>query len=174
MTPRHRLILSLCAVVLLTAAVPALAERGGRGPWGGGPGFMDGHKLEHLAQRLELSDGQRDALKEALVARYEAGMEARRGLFEARRELHERIHGETFDEAAIRQAAGVVAALEADAAVERAQQVQKMRQILTPEQLAELDELREDRQRFGRRGPRGRGGPGGPGRGFGGPPPPGE
>lgn len=163
MINRHRLTVAICGLALLLASVPALAQ-----PRGGGHGFMDGHRLEHLALRLELSDGQREALKELFTDRFEAGFEARQGMFEARKALHDQIHADTFDEAAVREAAEAVAALEVERAVERAQQVQKMRQILTPEQLAELEEMRDERKGPGSRGPRGRG------RGFGGPPPVGE
>ena len=165
MIQRNRLTIAICVLALLVASVPALAQpRGG----GRGPGMMDGHRLEHLALRLELSDGQREALKELFSARFEAGFEARQGMFEARRALHDQIHADIYDEAAVRKAAEAVAALEVERAVERAQQAQKMRQILTPEQIAELEEMRDERRGAGRRGPRGRG------RGYGGPPPVGE
>ncbi len=166
MTPRRNLMIAICGLVLLAASLPALAQGRGDRRGGRGAGVMDGHRLEHLALRLDLSDGQREELKQAFIARSEAGDETRRGIFEARRALEERIHADSFDEAAVREAASALAALEADAAVERARQAQKMRQILTPEQLAELDEMREERRGRGRRGPRGRG--------FGGPPPAGE
>ncbi len=168
MTPRHRLTITICTLALLAASLPALAHNPrGRGPEGG-RGFGDGHRLEHLALRLELSDGQRQELKQALSERFEAGAEARRGLFEARQALREKIHADSFDEAAIREAAAAIAALAADMAVERGRQAQELRRILTPEQLAELEQMREERGRSGRRGPRGLG------RGFGGPPPAGE
>ncbi len=175
MTTRHRLTMAICGVALLAAALPALAQppaRGPHGPHDGGPGFMDGHRFEHLAERLDLSEGQRDALRQALEDGAAEGREARRGLFEARRALGEQIHAEVFEEAAIREAAAAVAAFEADLAVERARHAQEMRRILTPEQLAQLQEMREERRQSGRRGPRGRGfrGP----REFGGPPPVGE
>lgn len=167
MTPRRRLTIALSGLLLLAASLPALAQPPGHGPHRGGPGGRDGHRLEHLALRLDLSDGQREELRQAFDERFEAGAEARRAMFEARRALAEQIHAESFDEAAIRAAADVVASLEADAAVERARQAQKLRQILTPEQYAELEQMRgERRQRFGRRGPRGPG--------FDGPPPAGE
>ena len=65
MTPRHRLTTTLCGLALLLTALPALAQ--GKGDWhrGRGPGGMDGHRLEHLALRLELSDGQREELRQA-------------------------------------------------------------------------------------------------------------
>ena len=167
MTRKHRLMIAICGLALLAAALPALAQPGGHGPHGGsGPGGMDHHRLEHMAQRLELSDGQREELKEAFAARFETGAETRRGLSEARQRLDDQIHAASFDEAAIRKAAGALAALEAEVAVERARQAQKMRQILTPEQLAKLEEMRGERRRFERRGPRGRG------RGFDDSPPP--
>lgn len=156
--------LTICGLALLVAALPAVAQPRGHGP-GRGPGFMDGHRFEHLAERLDLSEGQRADLRQAFTARFEEGAEGRRGLFEARQELDAQIHAESFDEAAIREAAGVLAALEAEMAVERARQVQKMHEILTPEQLAQLEEMRGEGRRFGRhRGPRGGGfrGPGGP------------
>ena len=178
MTPRHRLTMAICGVALLAAALPALAQPPAPGPHGphgrhdGGPGWMDGHRFEHLAERLDLSEGQRDELRQALEAGAEEGREARRGLFEARRALGEQIHADVFDETAIREAAASVAAFEADLAVERAQRAQEMRRILTPEQLAQLEEMREARRDFGRHGRRGRGfrGP----RDFGGPPPAGD
>ena len=169
MTSRHRVTIAICAVAALVA-LPLAAQ--GKGEWGrgrgqrGGPGAMDGHRLEHLALRLELSDGQREELRAAFEERFEAGGEVRQSMFEARRTLHEAIHAETFDEAAIREAAAAVAALEADMAVERAKQAAKLREILTPEQLAKLEQMREERRGFGRRGPRGS-----RGRGFGGPTP---
>ena len=167
MTRKHRLMIAICGLALLGAALPALAQPRGHGAHGdGGPSGMDRHRLEHIAQRLELSDGQREELKEAFAARFEAGAETRHGLSEARQRLDDLIHGASFDEAAIREAAGALAALEADLAVERARQAQKMRQILTPDQLAKLDEMRGERRRFERRGPRGRG------RGFDDSPPP--
>ncbi len=172
MTPRYRLTMAICGVALLAAALPALAQPpapGPHGPHGGGPGLMDGHRFEHFAERLDLSEGQRDELRQALEAAAEEGREARRGLFAARRALAEQIHAAAFDEAAIREAAATVAAFEADLAVERARRAQEMRRILTPEQFAQLQEMRDERRHSGRRGPRGRGfrGP----REFGGPPP---
>jgi Spy/CpxP family protein refolding chaperone len=174
MMQRQRLTITICALALMAAAVPALAQ--GRGDrHRRGPGGMDGHRLEHLAQRLELSDAQREELKEAFASRLEVGAEARRAIFEARRALEAQIHADAFDEQAIRDAARELAALEADAAVERARRAEQMRQILTPEQFAELEEMREDRKQSGRRGPRGRrGGEFGGRRGLGSPPPVGE
>lgn len=166
MRPRQRWTIAAGGLALLFMALPALAQ--GRGHGHGGPGGMDRHRLEHLALRLELSDGQREELRQAFEERHEVGAETRRALFDARQALREQIHADSFDEPAIRRAAAAVAALEADMAVERARQAQKLRAILTPEQVAELDRLRAERgergeRRFGRRGP--------PGRGFDGPPP---
>ncbi|MFQ5350803.1 MAG: Spy/CpxP family protein refolding chaperone [Thermoanaerobaculia bacterium] len=166
MTPRHRSTIAICGLILLTASLPALAQGRGDRRHGRGRGGMDGHRLEHLALRLELSDGQREELKELFAAGFETRTEARRNMFEARRALAEQIRAEAFDEAAIRKAAAAVAALEAERAVERALQTQKIRQILTPEQLAEFKGMRGERRRFERRGRRGGG--------FGGPPPVGE
>ena len=167
MTQRGRFTITIAGLALLLAALPASAHPPGRGPHGPGDGFMESPRLERLAERLDLGDGQLEELQELFAARFEEGADARLDLFRARRALSAQIHAQSLDEAAIREAAAAVAALEADAAVARARQAQNVRQILTPEQQAELDAMRAERQRFG--GPRGRRGPGG--RGFGGPPP---
>ena len=60
--------------------------------------------------------------------------------------LNAQIHAETIDEAAIRKAAGVVAVLEADQAVNRAKLFQEIRGILTPEQLQKFEQMREERR----------------------------
>ena len=162
MTPRTRLTIATSGLVVALAALPALAhppDKGRGGPGGGG------HRLEHLALRLDLSEGQREELRQAFAEGFEAGAETRRALFEAKRALGEQVRSADFDEAAIREAAAAVAGLEADMAVARAKRGQELRQILTPEQAALLEEMRAEREERGfRRKGRGR-------RGFGGPPP---
>lgn len=141
----------LVVALALGLAVPALAlARGGHGH---NPHGMPGHgpqdpeaRIEMMAAHLDLSDEQRAQLEEILDARREQG-EARREQMKAAREaLADQIHADVFDEIAIRAAAAGVAAIEADRAVARAEGFQQIKQILTPEQLRQLEEMREQRR----------------------------
>lgn len=147
---RPQLPITLLAAALL--ALPAMAhpprEEGGPGePYGLGP------RAARMAEHLELSDGQRQELEELMAERHAAGADSWRALAAARRALADQVRAESFDEAAIRAAAAELAALEADLAVARARHAQRLREILTPEQLERFEELQELRAE--RRGPRG-------------------
>ena len=144
-------------LALLLAAIPAsllAAPRGpghgfggGFGPGADGPcgrGFIAGK----IAERLDLSDGQRAEIQ----AIRESYREEAEGLFEtmrvARLVLRGRIQSDLFDETAIREAAEQAAAVEADLAVLRAKIHSDVRQVLTPEQVAEAEAMRERVQEF--------------------------
>ena len=134
------------AVVAIPALVAAAQHRlgGHHGPrhgcLGGGPG---GFAYEMLVERLDLSAEQRDQMRGSLDERIGSGLAARRELGDARSELFERIHAETFDEAAIRTAAARLGELEVEQALERARLLQQIHELLTPEQRAELEQLKE-------------------------------
>ena len=77
----------------------------------------------------------------------------REKMMTARKALHDAIAADAFDEAAIRAAAGAVAALDADAAVLQARIRAEIFGILTPEQVKKAKELRtemENRMKEGR------------------------
>jgi len=145
------------AAVLMLAALPALAQGPhghGKGlHHGGGPGMGHGR----LLQELDLSQEQRDAIGDLLLAHRTAMRGQRDAMRAARGALMDATHAETLDEAAVRAAAAEVAALEADRAVARARVFQQVQAILTPEQRTELQQRIAERRA---EGPRGRGGPG--------------
>jgi periplasmic protein CpxP/Spy len=155
---------ALAALALILVAGTVLAQPGhGRH---GGPGHHGfdrgpGTGMFHVFEELELTDAQKEQIHELLEAQHENGEAARDAARTARATLHEAIHADVLDEAAIRAAAADVAALEADQAVARATVFQSIRQVLTAEQLAKLAEIkakhaerREERMdRRGHRGP---------------------
>ena len=137
------------ALALLFGLAPALCLAG---PGGGPPpGPHDPEMmLERMTEQLGLSDQQSDDLAALFAAHRKAMRSTHEAMRTARESLQNQIHAETFDEAAIRKASGVVAALEADQAVGRAKLFQEIRRILTPEQLQKLEEIRaERRERMG-------------------------
>jgi len=144
--------------------------------------------LGRILQRLNLTDEQRQSIRKVLEGA-KADMEtSRKAVADAARALHEAATQGT-DEAAIREAAATLGKAIGEQAVARVKIMASVKEVLTEEQLAELEKMRtqrgdmrdrirapEFRQGFGRFG-QGRGlrGPGrywqgGPGWGRGGGP----
>ena len=142
------------ALALLLGLAPALCLAQGRG--GPPPGPPDPERmLDRMTEQLDLSDQQKQDLDAVLAAHRKAMRSTREAMGAARETLDSRVHAETFDEAAIRKAAAVMAVLEADQAVGRAKLFQEIRGILTPEQFQKLEQTREERRERmgpGRRG----------------------
>jgi Spy/CpxP family protein refolding chaperone len=140
--------------IALTVPLLTLAAPGERGPRGFGPGDP-GARLERLAERLGLSEEQREQVGQTLAGQREAAVPLMEQKREAGAALREAIRTDTFDEPAIREAATKVAEIDVELAVLRAQSRQQLREILDAEQLAQLDAMRERRGfGHGRRGPR--------------------
>jgi protein CpxP len=132
---------------------PGMMGRGMMGPGGpgmrGGPGGMFGLPL----RELDLTDAQREQVKAIMASHRDEQKAAGDKMMAARKALHEAIAAETFNEAAIRAAAGEVGAAEADAAVLQAKIHGEVFAILTPEQVKKAKELRsemENRMKEGR------------------------
>ena len=104
-------------------------------------------------RELELTDAQREQVKAIMESHRDEQKAAGDKMMAARKALHEAIAAETFNEAAIRAAAGEVGAAEADAAVLQAKIHGEVFAILTPEQVKKAKELRtemENRMKEGR------------------------
>lgn len=143
-------------LVLAIAAIPALlvAQPHGRGPGGfHGGGFM----LERIADRLELTEEQREDIRAVLDKHREEVEPLRSVEWEAREALQEQIHSELYDEVSVREAAQAVASIEVELAVLRARVTHEVRGYMTPEQIAEAEAMRERFREFAEtRGGRGR------------------
>ena len=122
---------------------------GMRGGPGGGPGGMFGLPLRELA----LTDAQHEQVKAIMESHREEQKAVRGKMMTARKALHDAIAADAFNEDAIRTAAGAVAALDADEAVQQARIRAEAFAILTPEQVKKAKELRtemENRMKEGR------------------------
>ena len=114
----------------------------GRHRGGKGRGFGGGHFFE----KLNLSDAQREQIRQ-IAERYHEGFRAqrregrgeRRGGFDA-------LKGGTFDEAAVRAAAQARANAQVEMEVQRARMMFEMYNVLTPEQKAQLAAERQQRE----------------------------
>jgi periplasmic protein CpxP/Spy len=123
-------------------------HRGMRG--GGGP-------MMHM-RALGLSEAQQDQIFRIHHDAEPAMREQMKQVRKARTDLQQLALADKFDEAKARQAADAQAKALAAMAVMRAQNMNRMRQVLTPEQRQKMDQMRSQRE-MGHpgMGPRGRG-----------------
>jgi len=149
---------------------------GGRGP--GGPGGGPMGMLVPFGRELNLTDAQKEQFKALAETNKDAHAAIAKRMQTARQALNEAVLGTAVDESLIRAKAAEVAAVEVDAALERAKLHAQAFALLTPEQQAKAKQLLASRPPRGEgpmggmrgRGMGGRGrGMGGPGRGMGGP-----
>jgi len=148
MKPKTAFPMALALALMLAPA--ALAQPSGRpmgpGPGGPGPGPGRGPNLERMTQQLDLTDQQRDQIREILDNHRDGAQKLDQEMRAARDTLHDAIHAEVFDETAIRDAAAAVSLLEADRAVDMARTLSQVRQVLTPEQREKLAEMQQTRR----------------------------
>jgi Spy/CpxP family protein refolding chaperone len=162
--PRPTLIAAAAALLLF---VPLLAAAqsdwdGGYPPYRHGPrgghlhgmhghhgpaGFEGGFFLGRLVERLDLTEEQRAEVHALMEEHHESFQDEIEQLHTARLALMEQSTASEFDEMAIRAAAEEVATIEVELQVARAQLLQQVLQLLTPEQQEEarrmLDAHRE-------------------------------
>lgn len=164
---------ALAVAVLLTAGVVWAQPRGGGhfGPPGGGPPGLS-LLAGPIADRLELSDEQRDTIRGIVEVQRQTTEPWHEDMKRLGAELEKAIEADPFDEEAVRALARQVADVRVELAVARARTANEVRAVLTPDQRETLGEMREQRRQYraelggsGGRGSRGRGpqrrGPGG-------------
>jgi len=136
----------------------------GDGQWG--RGHRGGHGMEHgmfggrFAEKLNLTDAQKEQVKQITTRFDESTKTLREQLHGARDNKLDMLSGGTFDEAAVRTAAQARANLHVEMEVARARMMSEMFAILTPEQKAQLaaehEKMEQMRQQRGdRRGMKG-------------------
>jgi len=147
--PRRTVLLGFVAL-LIPATLLFAGSRSGAGF--GGRHFSGFHGesgiLHRVAEKLDLSDEQKSGIHDVFKAHRTEMREVMDKVRAARQEQMAAIHGDTFDESAIRAAAAKVAAGEADMAVMRGKIASEIREILTPEQRVKAKELLKDAEAF--------------------------
>ena len=151
-----RIFVCLFALIVLALVPPASLAGDPQGD-PRGPGGRGMH-AERLFERLDLTPDQQEQVRGILSQHRETMRDQMHQLRAARAALDEQIHAGEFDETAIRQKADAVSAIDVELAVARGALLSELRQVLTPDQLAEFEELQELRRSFIER-PRGRRGP---------------
>ena len=135
---------------------PGMMAQGMMGPGGrgmrGGPGGPFGMAALPLRE-LGLTDAQHEQVKAVMESHRDEQKAIGGRMMTARKALQEAIAADTTDEAAIREKAAEVGAVEADAAVLQARIRTEIFALLTPEQVKKAKDLRaemENRMKDGR------------------------
>lgn len=134
---------------LVAGSMPEGAH--GFGPHGG---FSPERFFEHVADRLDLSGAQREQVRAVLRGRageIEAHMQAGA---EVRRALHDAVHAESVDEAAIRERAAEFGRVHGEGLLLLARIRGEILPILTAEQKAKLQTMHERMRGQARHGSR--------------------
>ncbi|HEY0099394.1 MAG TPA: Spy/CpxP family protein refolding chaperone [Pyrinomonadaceae bacterium] len=120
---------------------------GGRGDHKGGRGMGRGFGGGHFAANLNLTDAQKEQMKQ-IAARYRESAKALRGQRGGgeRRGGSDAFNGGTFNEAEVRAAAQARANARVEMEVQRARMMSEMYAVLTAEQKAQLAAERQQRE----------------------------
>lgn len=178
MKTRYRTVMIVAATAVALAA-QALAQPGGwgRGPWQGrqgGPGMMRGARpfggpeggrpggpvgpglLGAALHRLDLSQEQRQKIRDIMADSRTDAQSAREALGDAQRALDD-VVADGAGEEQIRAAAEKLAHAVADEAVLRARTMRSVKEVLTEEQREQIERFKERAGQFGDRVRRGQG-----------------
>lgn len=104
-------------------------------------GERGGGRMGRLAGKLELTDAQRDEVKQIIAAHRQEIATVAKPLVDAGRTLKDATKAEPSDEKAIRAAAANVGKALGDAAMVASKVKVEVRAVLTPDQQAKLDEM---------------------------------
>jgi protein CpxP len=135
--------LSVAAALFAGVGMAQAAPTGG-GMDGDGPRHVGNH-LKKMAKELGLDAQQKAQVKDILKNNHELAKPLLDKLVTEKRTMRTLIQAETIDEAAIRAQSAKVAVVEADLAVNRAQLAQKLRVVLTPEQIQKFKAIQDKR-----------------------------
>ena len=114
---------------------------GGPGRGRGGPGGPGGLLAGLPLRELNLTDAQREQVRQIVESRQQETRAIGERAMAAREALRTATTSPSFDEGLVRAKAAEVAAIDADMAVARARIFADVFQILTPEQQAKVKEL---------------------------------
>ncbi len=138
MKKRNWIIGSVLAGTLLTAG----AVYAGGGGCGGPGGFEGGRgdKMMHMVQKLDLTKEQRQAIWAIMDEQRDKMRDKRDDMFELRKALKEATTSDNYDAVKVRQLADTKAKMMSDMIVERTETMNRIRKVLTAEQVKKLDD----------------------------------
>lgn len=156
--------LALAGAFALTGVVGLAQQQSNQGPGGGERGMREwrhkggteGHGQEgrgheggfagRFAEKLNLTDAQKEQMKQIAARHRESTKALREQMRQARGGDEGFLNGGTFNESAVRSAAQARANAQVEMEVARARMMSEMYAVLTPEQKAQLATERQQRE----------------------------
>ena len=135
------LVASIAVAAGLALAATAYAQTGTQAPPPTAPSAKSPAQTPPPAG-LSLTDAQRDQIRTLREAQRKDAQTLRDKMRAARKQLRQAMRADVPDEAAVRSAAGALAALQADQAVHQARARSQFMKVLTPEQQARMKQAR--------------------------------
>jgi Spy/CpxP family protein refolding chaperone len=142
---RKMIVASVAAAAVLAIAAASQAQTAPKAPPPAAPAVKSppqGQPGAGPVARLNLTQAQRDQIRTLREAQRTDSLALREKMRAARQQLHQAMRADVPDEAAVRSAAGAVAALRADQAALQARSRAQSMKALTPEQQAQLKQAR--------------------------------
>lgn len=136
---------TIAVAVMITAlgAITVLAQGPGPQGRGRGPGGPGGPNVLGMVRQLDLSDAQREQLRQIMEDGRQGG-DPGAGVRDAEHKLHEALLADTPDQGAIETAKAAINSAHAAELDQRIAMLQKVAQILTPAQRQQLLKLRPE------------------------------
>ena len=145
MKKRNLIIASVLAGTIgIAGAAQAFGGHGG-GDRCNYKGEYRGDRMMHVMKELDLSDEQRQSVREIKKENREQMKASRQQMMEVHKELREASSADNYDASKVRELADKKAKLMADITVKRVEIMQRIRSELTPEQQKEFAEMKEHR-----------------------------
>ena len=141
MKKRNWVIGSVLAGTLLTAG--AVYAGGGCGGPGFGPGGFEGGRggnMMRMVEQLDLTKEQRQAVWAIMDEQRNKMRDKRADMVDIRKALHEAATSANYDATKVRELADTKAKMMSDMMVERTETMNRIRKVLTAEQVKKLDD----------------------------------
>lgn len=113
-----------------------------------GPGIGRGRGLRVALRQLDLSESQIGEIRAIFESERETAQANHQQMRALGDELREQIEADPYDEETVRAKAGAVAAVGVEMAVLRARQAGKVLEVLTPDQVEQLESMKAERKQF--------------------------
>lgn len=141
--------ITCAAAIALTGMTGFAAAQGNPDGPGKGPGFRHGfraHRLMKAFEQVGVTDQQKEQIKAIMRESRPTMQPLVQQLHTERMALRDAIQTSPVNEGAIRAASARVAQIQADLAVARAHAQDRIRAVLTPDQVAKLKQMRAEWQ----------------------------
>jgi len=142
MNKRHWIVGTILAGSVLSLGVANIANA-----CGGHEGHRRSKGMMHVMKDLDLSTEQRASIHTIMEEQHKQMQASREQMKDIRKALHKQASSSRYDTTKVRALADAKAKIMADMSVQRIESMNRIHQILTPEQAAKMDSMKSHKHR---------------------------